>query len=218
MDERSSGPWPELVGAEEDLERAARERERCARLMFGWPGPSGLNKELAAAVRGRARAVLETKTEAEYWCAAKWRHDVFGWPSELWKGMKYEPETRLEVVLTVRQSQADLWGLAAWAEGEDVADWVWTCASLWAIELGRVADEARRQQRTLGMSAVEGLRKLADELHAHGEFRQAGLLNSLSLLLGAGYEATLVGLLEEMAANVAAERLCQHLDPEQPPP
>ena len=205
--------WPALEGAPGELERAARERERCARLILDWNGPSGLDKEVAAAVRSRARALLETKTDAAYWCNRRWRQDVFGWSSALWKGARWEPESSVSIVVEVQRAQATLWGLAAWAEGREVADWVDTCARMWAIELGRVADEARRRGTTLGMPAVEGLWKLADELRQHGELQAAGILDAIGLLLGAGYEETLAGVLQEMAGGVAAERLCQHLDP-----
>ena len=215
MEETGSPSWPELVGSDEDLERAAWERERCARLMLEWTGPAGLNKELAVAVRRRAQALLETKTEAAYWCAAGWRQDVFGWSSKIWRGITWEPESRLELSLELPRSQAELWGLTAWAEGMEVAEWIRTCVAMWAVELGRVADEARRGKTTVGMSAVEGLWKLADQLRNHGELRAAGILNSIGLLLGAGYEEALAGMLEGMTAGVAAERLCQHLDPEE---
>lgn len=206
--------WPELVGTEEDCRIGWRERDQCARLLLEWTGPASLDKEVASAVRDRARALLEHETDAAYWRAGRWKQDVFGWTSKLWKGVKWEPENRVQVILEVQASQAELWGLAAWAEGYEVAEWVRTCAAMWVIELGRVADEARRGKAAGGISAVGSLWELANKLRNQGEFEVAGILMSLGLLLRAGHNRPLAKMLEKMAAGVVSERLCQHLAPE----
>lgn len=208
----ASPPGLELPPLEgEDLEAGEAERQRFVRLMFGWKGPWGLDADVAGAIRKRAMAILEHEAEARYWVEGAWRWEVFGWSRAARKRVAWTPSSLVRLEIDVQRPLAGVWAMAAWAEGQELEEWVWTCANLWTLELARVADEG--SGRPEGRPA-DGLYRLADEALERGEHRTAAILSALGLVLGVGdCEEVVAELLMELAGTVAGERLAHCLDP-----
>jgi hypothetical protein len=207
-----ASPVPDLPPLEgEDLEAGESERQRFVRVMFEREGPLGVRAEVAAAIRDRAKVILEKETEAKYWVEGGWRWDVFGWSRAAWERVAWTPESLVRVELDVQRPLAGVWALAAWSEGLELEAWLRTCANLWMVELARVTDELWR--RPPGRT-VDGLYKLADEALDRGECKTAGILGALALVLDSGdCEEVVAGLLVELVGTVAADRLAFFLDP-----
>lgn len=208
--------WPDLIGQDPALiSRANRERERCSRIILERKPPTNLDSSVVEAVRRQTRELLEKETEAEYWATGNWMRDVFGWSTALWQEVPWVPENCVSLTLQVQAPKAQLFGLGAWAEGQEVPEWIVTCAVLWILELGRVADQARSRPNAEKLPAVEGLYRLADQLRGHGDFRSAGAVTSFGLLLGMGPEVEpLLAEIERVTEGIVTERLLQHLAPD----
>jgi hypothetical protein len=208
--------WPHLTGNDPALiSRAQAERERCSRIILEREPPARLDSSVVEAVRRRTRELLEKETEAEYWITGNWRQDVFGWSTALWQEVPWMPENCVSLTLQIQAPKAQLFGLGAWAEGQEVTEWIETCAVLWILELGRAADEFRRRPNAEKLPAVEGLYRLADQLRGQGDFRSAGAITAFGLLLGMGAKAEpLFAEIERVTEGIVAERLLQHLDPD----
>lgn len=208
--------WPDLIGDDSYLlSRARSERERCSRIILESAPPRGLDSNVVEAIRQRARELLERESQAEYWSNGRWKQDVFGWSAALWQSLPWRPENCVSVTLEIQAPKAQLFGLGAWAEGEEVSEWLKSCAALWMMELGRVADDSRRRRNGERVPAVEGLYRLADQLRQQGEFRWAGAVTAFGLLLGMGTEAEpILAEIERVTEGIAAERVLQHLDPD----
>jgi hypothetical protein len=207
--------WPHLTGNDPELiSRARTERARCARIILEREPPSGLDSNVVEAVRRRTRGLIETETEAEYWITGKWTQEVFGWSKSLWQKVPWMPENCVSLTLEIQAPKAQLFALGAWAEGQEVTDWVATCAALWILELGRVADESRSRRNAEKLPAVEGLYRLADQLRGQGDFRTAGAVTAFGLLLRMGATAEpILAEIERVTEGIVTERLLQHLDP-----
>lgn len=207
--------WPHLTGNDPALILTAQaEREQCSRIILEREPPPSLDPEVVEAVRQRTRALLEKETGAEYWTSGNWRQDVFGWSAAAFQKLPWRPENCVSLTLEIQAPKAQLFGLGAWAEGQEVTEWVETCAVLWIMELGRVADESRRRPNAERLPAVEGLYRLADQLRGQGDFRSAGAVTAFGLLLGLGAEAgPILAEIERVTEGVVTERVLQHIDP-----
>lgn len=205
---------PHLTGKDPGLvSRARAERERCSRIILEREPPIGLDANVAEAIRRRTRELLAKETEAEYWITGNWRRDVFGWSTALWKKLPWMPENCVSLTLEIQAPKAQLFGLGAWAEGQEVPDWLETCAVLWIMELGRVADESRSRRNAERLPVVEGLYRLADQLHRQGDFRSAGAVTAFGLLLGMGAKAEpVLAEIEKVTEGIVTERLLEHLE------